>query len=205
MSANANNISFRQGLDGLGRPLTYEELDTNFQELKKIILDTQDQYTKSRETNTYKLVQLSKQYFDSLVFMPNNINDVFSIVGEQIQVDANQDMYKSELIVLDQQIKMMCSVKNRSSGILRFKINAYDSAGTLITGTVGDYSINGVDKAFSAAFDAGDSNSECVIEIPLTSVPNAEYIELEIRSGTTQFNAHSINVEYIKGWYEEYQ
>ena len=42
--ANPENIKFRLGVNGLNRPLTYEELDSNFSELKDIIVAYNDFY-----------------------------------------------------------------------------------------------------------------------------------------------------------------
>ena len=207
MSANENNVSFRQGVGGLDRPLTYEELDENFRQLRDVILDTQDiqldvndKYNKARETNTHKLLQLSKSYLDSLTVLPSTIEDIITIVGENVVIPAATEFYASTLIVLDQQIQFNSYLLGRSTGVVRYKVNAFTATGTPIT--VGTYSINGVDKVFSAGFDAGDANGNAIITIDPSQVASVSYIQLEIRTGTTQSNFHSLNVEYTKGWYE---
>ena len=222
MSANENNVTIRQGIGGVDRPLTYEELDENFRQVKEVIVDTQvlsddlddlafttnerftalqddvdDKYSKALVTDIYHLLDLSKIYLDSLTILPNTLQDQLTISGQNVVIPANTDFYKSTLIVADRQMKFNCVVTGRTAGVVRYKVNAYNSSGSLVT--TGTYTQNGTNRTYSQGFNAGDANGDATIIIPSSSIA---YVQLEIRTGTTQSNFHSLNVEYTKGWYE---
>jgi len=175
--STSSNVTIRLPENGgVDRPITYEELDSNFLELKTLI----DEYNAFLQNDTplYQSrihFEMSKTLFDQQQYFEPGVFDVFTVSGDKLTVPTTTEMYQSPVIKIgDQQISVE-TIGNTAGGI-RVQVKGYDETGTQVTGSSDtDFTINGSNRSFvSSPSYSPVSNSENQLEIIFTDQGKAK-------------------------------
>lgn len=169
--ADSNNVTLRLPVNGgVDRPITYEELDKNFLELKYII----DEYNHFVQFYTNDIhFRMSKSLFEQQLYFEHGVEDVFTISDNQLVVPVSTTLFRSSLIPIDHvQYSGVVEAKGVTSGGLRVVVKGYAADGTQITdSTDPDFTVNGAARSFVENPTASPvSNSQTDIRIQITDI-----------------------------------
>lgn len=181
--ADSNNVTLRLPVNGgVDRPITYEELDKSFLELKYVI----DEYNHFVQFYTNDIhFRMSKALFEQQLYFEHGVNDVFTISGNQLVVPVSTTIYQSGLIRADKKDYIgIVDAKGVTNGGLRVIVKGYDENGTQVVGSTDpDFTVNGTSRSFVESPTAAPvSNSQTHLFISITSsgLDKAEYYTIEL-------------------------
>lgn len=184
--ANSSNITTRLLANGgVDRPVTYEEVDLNFVELKQLIDDYNQFVLDSRDFNQDILWSVSKSLLDKQLYFDPGVEEVFTIDGEKLNVPTTTVIYNSPFFqVNDNKVNLDCI--GMTAGGIRVQLKAYDATGAQITGSTDtDYVVNGSNKSFVASpayTPVGNTESSIEIEFTTTGKSKATFYTVSIQS-----------------------
>src|SRR5690554_4333283 len=132
--ADSNNVTLRLPVNGgVDRPITYEELDKSFLELKYVI----DEYNHFVQFYTNDIhFRMSKPLFEQQLYFEHGVEDVFTISGNQLVVPVSTTFFRSSLIPIDTiQYSGVIEAKGVTNGGLRVVVKGYAADGSQVTGS----------------------------------------------------------------------
>lgn len=186
---------------GVNRPLTYDEVDANFVQLKSII-DDYNAYILSQAGKAQSvLMMMNKQILSEQANFQAGVQNVFTASGNQLTVPISTVLYNSGYIDVSNRGASV-NIVGLSTGGIRVQVTGYDATGTQITGQVdADFTINGVNQSFVASptYEPSTVDNSSSIDVIFTTVGQQKAALYTISIEQTQTNPLLFTLITFKG------